>query len=192
MNIALNQISHAYNNKPVLQKLDWKIDEHSAWLLNGVSGIGKTTLLRIIMGLERPDKGSVSGVPCVSAVFQENRLCGWMNPVQNVKLVSNASDGAIEQVLHELLPEDAMLKPCSTLSGGMQRKVAIARALVAASDLIILDEPLTGLDEQSIRTVVNAVYKYRNERTLIIASHIFAEWPFSMQTYTLLPLQERA
>ena len=114
------------------------------------SGWGKTTLLRILMGLERPDAGSVTGVGRVAAVFQEDRLCPQFTAVENVLLVlpdGRARRGGVEADFARLgMTGDALTLPAARLSGGQKRRAALLRAVWARADTRLFDEPFTGLD----------------------------------------------
>ena len=107
-------------------------------MLTEPSGSGKTTLLRILAGLTPPDRGSLSASPLCSMVFQEDRLCEEYSGLKNVELVTGDRAAAAE-ALGQLLEAEALERPCSELSGGMKRRVALVRALAADSDLLLLD-----------------------------------------------------
>ncbi len=122
----------------------------------GPSGCGKTTLLRMIAGLEDYERGQVSGVDqnSISFVFQEDRLLPWLNVYKNIELVlkskqtSKEANQRIREVLALLdLTETAEMMP-EELSGGMQRRVAIGRALAYDGDVMLLDEPFKGMDDK--------------------------------------------
>ena len=139
----------------------------------GPSGGGKTTLLRKILGLETPDEGVISGVPeRKAAVFQEDRLCPGVSPVENVLLVTGKEKEAeARSLLTELGLGDSLDLPCAELSGGMRRRAAIARALLAEGELLTLDEPFKGLDEQNRRAAAALVLRHRRGRTLLYVTH---------------------
>jgi len=101
------------------------------------------------MRLERPDAGQIEGLPDkISAVFQEERLCGPFSALANVRLVTgkSVSHQTIVQHLADIGLSGSMQQPVRTLSGGQQRRVSIVRAMLADSELILLDEPFKGLD----------------------------------------------
>jgi NitT/TauT family transport system ATP-binding protein len=141
----------------------------------GASGIGKTTLLRILMGLERADSGCISGIDTknISCMFQEDRLIPDLSAIDNVRIVLRRKNNRAEvrNNLLSILPDDSLDLPVSSLSGGMKRRVALARALSYPGKLIILDEPFTGLDKDTKLNVINYILKMRNNRTLLIATH---------------------
>lgn len=174
MDIYFKRVSKRYGHKVVLHAIDWHISDYEIWQIDGPSGIGKTTLLRLLMGLEKPTSGQISGANILrfSAVFQENRLLPTFTAIDNVRLVSCWPVGQIEQLLRQLLHTDNLLQPVMELSGGMQRRVAIARALAAPSDILVLDEPFSGLDKKNILQAIYCIQQYRQERTIILSSHI--------------------
>ena len=119
------------------------------------SGWGKTTLLRILMGLEEPTSGIVQGVGRVAAVFQEDRLCPQLTAVQNVTLVlPGSAEQYKEQIIKDFqqfgMDAAALALPAARLSGGQKRRTALLRALWAASDTLLLDEPFTGMDPDTL------------------------------------------
>ena len=206
--IVLHNISKTYQDKVVLQNFSMELEGGGIYCLMGPSGIGKTTLLRILMGLEAPDavesarncgeriaesgsdvdkcSKSDSDVSYnrqariaefdqtrISAVFQENRLFLFTDAVKNIRLAAGRMGLWIqaEELLDGLLEQDAWKKPVSQLSGGMQRRVAVLRALAVKSDFLIMDEPFTGLDPETKERLIAAILKYRNGRTLLVVTH---------------------
>ena len=146
--------------------------------LMGPSGLGKTTLLRCVAGLETPDAGAVTGVPRrLGYVFQEDRLCDNFSAVANIRLVTGRTlpEKAILQHLEELGLSDSVRLPVSQLSGGMRRRVAILRALLAEYDLLFLDEPFKGLDRETKETVMADTRRRCAGRTVLLVTHDVAE-----------------
>ena len=140
------------------------------------SGSGKTTLLRILMGLEQPDEGTLEvdiEPAAVSAVFQEDRLCESFSPVENVTMCTGRSMKAsrVRWEMAKLLPEECLSRPVSTLSGGMKRRVAVLRALLTPSHVLLMDEPFTGMDEDLKRSVIAYIREKQNGRILILSTH---------------------
>lgn len=182
MTILVNHVSKAYNGKQVLDRFTMQLEEGGVYCLMGLSGIGKTTLLRILMGLELPDAGCIRGMDSVriSAVFQENRLCEFADAVRNIKLAAGRDRLLFrpEEILDGLLEKDAWHRPVRMLSGGMQRRVAVARALAVKSELILMDEPFTGLDEETKQCTIRRILDYRCNRTLLVVTHQEADAAF--------------
>jgi len=172
--VKLDNVTFAYKNSktPIVKELSLHIKSGEKLWLTGASGCGKTTVLRLIMGLERPKKGSVTlkeGAK-ISAVFQEDRLIPGISVLENVALFSESEERAIS-VLSELgLGEEPHLA-VSELSGGMKRRVAVARALARNSDILILDEAMTGLDDENKKNTAGVINKYTAGRTVIAVTH---------------------
>ena len=139
------------------------------------SGWGKTTLLRILMGLERPDAGSVTGVGRVAAVFQEDRLCPQLTAVENVLLVlpdGKACRSAVEEDFALLgMTGEALTLPAVRLSGGQKRRAALLRAVWAKADTRLLDEPFTGLDPVSMEKAAALLNRRCAGGPVLLATH---------------------
>ena len=175
--LILTNITKAYGEKVVLDGFSHAFPAGKRTCIMGPSGCGKTTLLRIVLGLETPDGGTITGRPeRVSAVFQENRLFEDFSALSNLAAVCHHGDKEVmTDHLTELGLGDSLHKPVRTLSGGMKRRVAIARAVLAPGDLVVLDEPFTGLDKDTKEVVVNYLKHHTRGRTLIIVTHDPAE-----------------
>jgi|GEM_PF-351292 len=130
--LKLQHLTKQFGAAPLFTDLCMEVD--APVVLWAPSGWGKTTLLRILMGLERPTTGSVEGVGRVAAVFQEDRLCPQLNAVQNVTLVLPGAENQYkEQIINEFqqlgMDTAALQLPARRLSGGQKRRVALLRAL---------------------------------------------------------------
>ena len=172
MSISFEKVSFSYDATAVLKEVTWHLPENGVVCLWGASGCGKTTVLRLLAGLEKPAFGEVQGIGSVSMVFQEDRLLLWRTALENVTVV-----GADEAVARELLMTlgltDAEIDAYpSHLSGGQQRRVALARALAAESDILLLDEPFNGLDEGAWQDVVPLIRKAAEDRPVVLVTHI--------------------
>ena len=162
----------SYGEKQVLKDLSLMLEPGKLYVLTGVSGRGKTTLLHILLGLVPPDSGKVPEGLRYSAVFQENRLLPRRSAVDNLRPVCRKQGReAVRNLLAEILPSDCLESPVETLSGGMQRRVAIARAMAAQSDVVVMDEPFTGLDIQTAGVVLDFILRHQQGRTIVIATH---------------------
>ncbi|MCI5650206.1 MAG: ATP-binding cassette domain-containing protein [Fusicatenibacter sp.] len=156
------------------------------------SGAGKTTLFRLLMGLEAADRGVVETYGAViSAVFQEDRLCEKLNAADNVRIVngSTVKDGKILKDLTTLLPEESLQLPICALSGGMKRRAALVRAMTSPGDLVLLDEPFTGLDEENREAAIRYIDRQLGDRILIIASHEPSDFQ-KLKVHSLLVREE--
>lgn len=168
-------VTKRFDNRTVLEHISFSVEGGKTYWIRGDSGIGKTTLLRMLLGLEKPAEGEIwrrKGLR-FSAVFQEDRLLEYLSAVKNVRLVcsSEITEEDIRRHLLKLLPADSLDKPVTALSGGMKRRAAIVRACLAESDLLVFDEPFTGLDEECIREAAAYIRQYQNERAIVISSH---------------------
>ncbi len=146
----------------------------------GRSGAGKTTLLRILLGLDQPDSGSLFGTNCRwAAVFQEDRLLGHLDAEDNLRfaLGSAYNAAAAKTLLGELGLADVGSKPICEYSGGMKRRLALARALLAPSDALILDEPFTGLDEENRSIALRCILHAAQTKPVLLASHEALDLP---------------
>lgn len=172
--IEIIDLCKAFDGKVVLEHFDLQLEDGQRYALMGTSGSGKTTLLNLIMGLIQPDSGHIiapQGLK-ISAVFQENRLIEGMTPAANIRLVAAVDNERIHQVLLALgIEEDSLNQPVSTYSGGMKRRVAIARALLSDYDLLLLDEPYKGLDEETRQQVIAVVEEMSRGKTVLMVTH---------------------
>lgn len=167
-----------YDGKTVLSDVNLTIYPGSVTIVTGPSGGGKTTLLRMLLGLTAPDCGTCTFRPNVklSAVFQENRLCEQLSAVQNVRMLPKGiSDAEVRQMLGRVGIEDVAGKPVSEFSGGMKRRVAWVRALSVSADLMVLDEPFTGLDDEKKDTLLKLLKGMHADAGIVIVTHIASE-----------------
>lgn len=176
--ICLKHISKSFGDLLVIDDFSYTFQEGKTYQIEGDSGIGKTTLLRIIMGLEKPNSGEVSYEKDVTfaPVFQESRLIEDKGSILNVQIVNRKlSKEEIQTALEEILPSDSLYKPVKELSGGMRRRLEIARSLLSSHNVLVMDEPFSSLDKENIENVVDFIERHRKGRTLIFTSHMETE-----------------
>ncbi len=151
--ISLERITLGYGDAAPVRDLTVTLPQRGVVAVTGASGSGKTTLLKLLAGLLAPLSGTVRGLEGlrVSAVFQEDRLAPWLTAKENVALVNDLGDP--EKWLVALELGDKRNEYPAALSGGMQRRVALARALHYGGDVLLLDEPFKGLDEELTRRI---------------------------------------
>ena len=187
--ISIHDVTKKYGEKTVLEHVSYDFPEQGIVAVTGPSGIGKTTLLHLLLGLEKPDEGTVT-VPAgttFSAVFQEDRLLEKETALSNAAVFyEGKTDGGIplyaqgrenaRKILTELGLKADLDTPAAQLSGGMARRVAIARALTAltgpfAADVCVMDEPIKGLDPENRRQTMDVIRRYCADRLLILVTH---------------------
>lgn len=173
--MKITNITKKYEGHVVLHNLNLSLEEGKIYALMGPSGCGKTTLLHILLGIVQADSGTVEGIDgkTFSAVFQENRLFEFLTAAENVAVVQKKPENPakIEEILKEILPGEALCQKTEEYSGGMKRRAAIARAMLSEADVILMDEPITGLDDATRNQVIAFILKYRRGRTLIFSTH---------------------
>ena len=169
--LKLKEIVKSYHGKAVVDGISAVYEPGQVYYLTSPSGSGKTTLLRILAKLTKPDEGILEVPETCSMVFQEDRLCEDYNAIKNVELVTK-DWGLARKALLNLLEEEVLYRPCSELSGGMKRRVAIVRAMESESEYVLLDEPYTGMDDETRRRTKEYICSRQQGRTLIIATHI--------------------
>lgn len=144
--IRLANVTAGYPGKTVLRNITLSLPEQGAAALMAPSGFGKTTMLRVLAGLLKPQSGTVSGLENkkIAFLFQEDRLLPWLTAEKNVEIVSDKEKALFWLQAMEI---DGPGQYPHEMSGGMQRRVALARAMAFGGDVLLLDEPFKGLDE---------------------------------------------
>lgn len=180
MSIVIKDINKRFGDQVVLSDLNIDIQENKLNILTGQSGCGKTTLLRIIAGLDRDYSGNMnSSHKKLSYLFQEDRLLPWMNAQQNIALILRhnmgeaAANALAERYLNMVELQNDKNKYPSQLSGGMQRRVALARTLAYSADLVLLDEPFKGMDMELKENIIDMFIseQKRLKFTAILVTH---------------------
>lgn len=176
MDILMEKINKSYGDKEVLRDFTTKFEEGTVTFITGESGIGKTSIIRILMGLEGYQSGSIRGLEGkeISVVFQDDCLCDKLSLDKNLSMVLDGQQDK-EQDLDRLLDlfglEGYRYKRVAELSGGMKRRLAILRAILYPHNLMILDEPFKGLDEENKKLVMGQLAKGLVDKTAIIVTH---------------------
>ena len=165
MTIQLENICKSVSGQQILKDINWQIASEDCWLLTGPSGSGKTMLLRLILGLEKPDSGSVNLLGDykyanvnAGVVFQEDRLCEQFSAVENVAMVNERlSETVAAEELSRFLPQDRQTVPVCELNETERRLVVMIRACIIPSDILLLDEPFRGMDSDLRSRVITYI-----------------------------------
>ena len=172
--LKLQHLTKRFGTAPLFTDLCMEVD--APVVLWAPSGWGKTTLLRILMGLDTPTAGRVRGVGRAAAVFQEDRLCPQLTALQNVTLVLPGSEKQYKEQIgvdFQQLGMDAaaLALPAARLSGGQKRRTALLRALWASSDTLLLDEPFTGMDPDTLAAAAALLRTRCGTEPVLLATH---------------------
>ena len=175
--LEVKNLTKKFDDRLVLNDFSYSFDAAGIYLLRGKSGVGKTTLLRILSGLDKEYEGEITPINSVNFSFQEHRLFPWLSALKNVEvsLLDTAPSDRIQEAVGMLTSlgftaEDMHLRP-SELSGGMQSRVSLARAFIKKTDLLLLDEPTKELDTALVQKVCDLINSLSQDRLIIISTH---------------------
>lgn len=176
--INITDLSVSYDSKSVIDNFSYTFEPHCFYAIMGASGIGKTSLINSIMGLIEYE-GTINSdeMPVIAAVFQEDRLCEGISVYRNIRMTCGKqfSKEYICELIDSFGLGDCAFKKVSGLSGGMKRRVAILRAITAPHNLLIMDEPFKGLDEETKQNIMSKVKKMTSDDTVIMVTHDISE-----------------
>ncbi|MGM9948408.1 ATP-binding cassette domain-containing protein [Floccifex sp.] len=165
----------------VLNHFSYEFKDNKRIVIQGKSGSGKTTLLRILAGLESMDSGSIEKKEHLklSYVFQQDALFDHLTAYQNIAMGVNQKQGMEKQILSvskDVSCDDFLYQKTSTLSGGQRQRVALARALVKRPEVVLMDEPLSHLDKELKKKMIESIIfnQKKYQFTLIYVTH--DEW----------------
>ena len=166
--IEIKDLSVRLGAKQIFDRFSTDLPDSGVVLLFGESGVGKTTLLRVLSNLIKPDGGTVTGLEGrkISVVFQEPRLIAHMSALDNVALVSDHLTA--KKLLIALNLENELHEKAGKLSGGQKQRVSLARAFAFSDDVVLLDEPFSGLDEQNKQRAAALI---RTAKLAIVVTH---------------------
>ncbi len=172
-NVLVKNLYKSYEGKNILHGTTKELEAGNIYCLMAPSGEGKTTLLKVLAGLESEDnKEAKNTFENCSFSFQEDRLLEEETPLRNLEVVcGSVNREALRQQLLCLLPKECLMQPCAELSGGMKRRVSIVRAMVANSSIVLLDEPFNGLDKENKEQAMRYLMKEQRGRLLVLATH---------------------
>ena len=172
--MKIQHLCKSFDGKMVLDHVSLTLESGGTACLMAPSGRGKTTLLRCIAGLETPDSGQITDLPeRIAYVFQEDRLCDGFSAVDNIRLVTGKAlgEGEIRRHLEELGLAGSLDQPVRELSGGMRRRVVISRAVCFGADLLLLDEPFKGLDDEARQQTADYILRHRGAASILCVTH---------------------
>ena len=173
--LELKNVEYEILRDKVVRNFNLKVEKGEVVTLFGPSGCGKTTILRLISGLNEPRKGEIfNKFKKMTYFFQENRLLTWKNALENVLLVMDKADqNSVLKLFAKVgLSQKDALKYPNELSGGMRQRVAFVRAIVTKPDLLLMDEPFSGLDYDMKEILIDIVSQRVSEgMSIILVTH---------------------
>ena len=174
MEIVVRNLCKSFGGQAVLRDLSFTAGPGITCVM-APSGSGKTTLLRGLIGQERPDTGTLDGLAGkrITAVFQEHRLLEHLSTEGNLRFALGREYDAktARALLDRLDLPDTGAQPVREFSGGMKRRLALARALLAPFDVLLLDEPFTGLDQANRDRALAAIRETAGDRPVLLVTH---------------------
>ena len=174
--LKISNLTKKFGENTVLNNFSAEFPDVGVVALMGASGIGKTTLLNIIVGIEKADSGEIhSTFNRVSYKFQEPRLLEWLTAKENIEAVLPKGTNDVLKWLEAVELEDSADKYPAELSGGMQQRVALARALAYGGDLLLLDEPFSAVDTDTKKVLMSAISRYATNNAVILVTHDVSE-----------------
>ena len=177
MSLVIKNLNKSFGEKEIFNDFSYSFGDRGIYALTGESGVGKTTLLRIISGLDSDYDGEILGADSVSLAFQEHRLFPVLTALENVVFaISDTKNEAVLSLAKNMLTslgiseKDFSLLP-SELSGGMKQRVSLARAFLKDAPILLLDEPTGELDEENARLVRDVIKSEGQSRLVILVTH---------------------
>lgn len=177
MYCGLKNVYKTYGTNTVMENFSCEIKKNKITVFFGNSGCGKTTLTRLLLSLEKPDSGEVI-MPNVkkSVLFQEDRLLEWLTVSENLSCVLDRDDSGLKEKVNTVLERVELLEYKDSypneLSGGMKRRLSLARALIYDGDIVILDEPFKGFDSQLKERILPYISQLKDSgKTVIMITH---------------------
>jgi ABC-type multidrug transport system ATPase subunit len=170
MGLKVEKLYKSFGALQVIRDFSYAFPERGSIAITGRSGCGKTTLLHMLLGILKPDSGVITGAPRMGAVFQEDRLVNSLSVKNNLRLITKDAD-EIARHLRAVGLYDNRGDRITELSGGMKRRLAIARAVLYKCDAMLMDEPYVGLDMDTRARVAEYALSECADRLIIFITH---------------------
>ncbi|MBN2767346.1 MAG: ATP-binding cassette domain-containing protein [Paludibacteraceae bacterium] len=167
--IELQNIAKSLGGNQILKQLNFKMISEKVYLLNAPSGKGKTTFLKLLAGIYKADSGTTKhdNIHSIAFSFQDTRLLPWLTVRANIAFalgnhlhITQKDSLEVDYILHKMELSNKANHFPHELSGGQQQRIGLARALIAKADLLLLDEPLNGLDDITKKKVIDFIFDY--------------------------------
>lgn len=182
MNIQVQKLRKSYKDREVLKNISFEIKEGSICGLLGINGAGKSTIMKIIFGLENADSGAVifnggknAGIYEIGALIETPAIYMNLSAYDNLKtraLLYDISDERINEVLNLIGLSNTGKKKAGSFSLGMKQRLGLGMAIITSPDLLILDEPTNGLDPDGIKELLNLMISLKKSgMTILLSSH---------------------
>lgn len=182
MNIQVQKLRKSYKDREVLKNISFEIKEGSICGLLGINGAGKSTIMKIIFGLENADSGEVifngkknAGIYEIGALIETPAIYMNLTAFDNLKtraLLYDISDERINEVLNLIGLSNTGKKKAGSFSLGMKQRLGLGMAIITSPDLLILDEPTNGLDPDGIKELLNLMISLKKSgMTILLSSH---------------------
>ncbi|MCQ2524955.1 MAG: ATP-binding cassette domain-containing protein [Lachnospiraceae bacterium] len=171
-----SSVSKSFGENLLFTDLTIDFKKAKNYMLVAPSGVGKSTVLSLMTGIEKPDSGNIE-IKNVSIAFQDEIFLENYTALENLRIFTpvKTSDEEIVKIASKVLEKDALCKPVSEFSGGMKRRLSVLRALLCPSDLVLLDEPFSGLDKANKEALSKLILELTKDRYLLFTGHYEAD-----------------
>lgn len=176
--IEMKNVCFSYGEHEILRNFNLTVRNGQCVCLKSPSGGGKTTVFRLITGLETPQSGEITAPKRLAVVFQEDRLIEGLSLKRNVLLpLDKSSYGYAVELLKKFGLGEFLNTPVKNLSGGMKRRAAIVRALSFGGDALLLDEPFNGIDSENKKIIADTIHTDVLDKGIpvLLSTHIPAD-----------------
>jgi ABC-type multidrug transport system ATPase subunit len=170
MGMRAEKLQKSFGALQVIRDFNYAFPERGAIAITGRSGSGKTTLMHMLLGILKPSGGFIKGAPRMGAVFQEDRLVSSLSVQDNLRLIVRDAD-EITRHLRAIDLYDNRDDRIVNLSGGMKRRLAVARAVLYKCEAVLMDEPYVGLDVETRARIADYALSECADRLIVFITH---------------------